>query len=332
LPPKLDQHATPGQKLLGLYALLLFTGNAYSLTRLAEMFRCSKQTVKRMIEDIERSHGAEILRIDEGRERCYRIKAPSARPRVALTPEEIRQLVLCRDLVLHLLPKTMRASLDETIRKASVLLPDFSERCEAFDSRVTVAVKGGIDYSPFQGILSKILEAMRCREVMIVSYKAAGRPEPREHHVAPARLLSYRESLYVHGWKVNERGKVEALCPTTLAVHRMGEVTRTQRKFDLPEPEPPDPAVFGLISGEPFRVRVRFGQAVAQYVAERTWSTDQKLTRTGEGGAVLEFTARSEAEVASWVLGFGVHAELLAPEGLRARIAKEAADVASAHA
>jgi predicted DNA-binding transcriptional regulator YafY len=327
MPAKKDPYATPGQKLLGLFALLLFTGKSYSLTNLAQMFQCSKQSVCRMVEDIERSHGAKVERLTEGRERLFRIVTPKEKPKVALTQEQIRQLVLCRDLVLHLLPEGMRDSLDSAIQKTTVLLPDMEERGEAFDSVVRVAVKGGIDYSPFQSTLSTLLVAMRERKVCEVSYRAVGKSEPRIHNLAPVRLLSYRESLYVQGWKVNDRGTVEALYPTTLAVHRTLDVTPTRRTFDLPEPEMPETGIFGILSGKPLKVKVRFTQTVAQYVRERTWSADQKVREQKDGGLELEFTAHSEGEVVSWVLSFCGNAKLISPKSLALRLLEEAENV-----
>ena len=324
MPQKQDQHATPGQKLLGLYTLLLFTGRKYTLSRLAEIFSCSKQTIARLIGEIERSHNVEVEHSQEGREKCYRIRAPKSRPHVSLSQEQIRQLVLCRDMALHLLPGSMKESLDEAIRKTTMLLPDLEERGDALDSVVKVAVKGGIDYSPFQDHLSTLLDSMRSRSVCAIAYKAAGRQEPREHHMAPMRILSYRESLYVQGWKVTETGAVEVKAPMTLAVHRIEGIDCTRRTFDLPEPNMPSAGIFGIITREPFTVVARFSPTVAQYVGERTWSSDQEIHSLEDGSLELRFTAHSEGEVVSWILGFGSNAELLSPVHLREKVAEEA--------
>ena len=76
---------------------------------------------------------------------------------------------------------------------------------------------------------------------------------------------------------------------------------------------------------DPFRVRVSFSADAAAYVQERTWSEDQTISPTPEGGIILEFTATSWPEVISWVLSFGPEASLLAPEDLREEI-KEAVE------
>lgn len=53
MPPKRNSDATAGEKLLALYSLLLFSEREFSLTELAERLRCSKQTVLRLLDQLE---------------------------------------------------------------------------------------------------------------------------------------------------------------------------------------------------------------------------------------------------------------------------------------
>ncbi|AAS96503.1 WYL domain-containing protein [Nitratidesulfovibrio vulgaris] len=65
------------------------------------------------------------------------------------------------------------------------------------------------------------------------------------------------------------------------------------------------------------------GATPAPYIRERRWSTEQSLTAQEDGGVILELAARSEAELTSWVLSFGTHAELISPQHLRQQIVQE---------
>lgn len=87
---KRNPWATPGQKVVGLYSLLLFTGKAYSLGQLAGMFQCSKQTILRMIEQIELSHRLAVETWVEEKERYYRARTPERMANVTLSVEEIQ--------------------------------------------------------------------------------------------------------------------------------------------------------------------------------------------------------------------------------------------------
>jgi predicted DNA-binding transcriptional regulator YafY len=69
-------------------------------------------------------------------------------------------------------------------------------------------------------------------------------------------------------------------------------------------------------------VRVKFSSVAATYVAEREWSEDQKVTTHKDGSITLAMTARSPAEVISWVLSFADAADLLSPKWLREELAQ----------
>jgi len=67
-----------------------------------------------------------------------------------------------------------------------------------------------------------------------------------------------------------------------------------------------------------FEVVVRFDEYQARYIRERVWHPDQKLEELPDGGAILRFPASGLGEIARWVLGYGKHAQVLAPPELRA--------------
>ncbi|WP_338669724.1 WYL domain-containing protein [Pseudodesulfovibrio methanolicus] len=91
-----------------------------------------------------------------------------------------------------------------------------------------------------------------------------------------------------------------------------------------PPVTPPEPKVFGVMDGEEFRVKVKFGKAVAGYVQERIWSDDQSIRRYKNGNVDLEFSANSWREVRSGVLSFGSNAKVIYPKELRAEVVEEA--------
>ena len=103
--------------------------------------------------------------------------------------------------------------------------------------------------------------------------------------------------------------------PTTLAIHRIVDLTLTERRFSFDPPEA-DPDSFGLIWHEPrtFRIRFKPGKA-ADYVRERIWADEQKMEDTDDGGVLLEVTTRSEPEVMAWVRSFGEEASFEPPAG-----------------
>jgi predicted DNA-binding transcriptional regulator YafY len=317
MPPKIDQFSKPAQKILGLFGVLLFTGREYSLTGLAGMLHCSKQTVLRMMENIERSREVKIeSRLSDDGQRWYRSKTPRFRPNVSLTPERIQHLVLCRDMVMHLLPKGLRDEIENTIARSTAFLPNLEDRCDAMISISKAMVKGSIDYTPHQETIEKLFQCIRNKTVCTLEYQSSTASSPKSYSFAPLRLVSYRDALYASGVKVPDEGKPEILKRLILCVHRIKEVIPTIRTHAHEEDES-DEGYFGFMRQEPFKVRVKFAPEVAAYVSERTWSEDQVVRQLKNGKVILEFTAQSRPEVVSWVLGFGRHAQLLKPNDLR---------------
>ena len=320
---KWNQDMTPSEKLLSVYSMLLFSGREISLTELSRRLECSKQTVRRLIDQLEAASFGTLLREMRGREVAYRLERPRNLPKISLDPEGLRQLALCRAFILHLLPKSMQQTVDATLQQASAYVSD-SCPSDILEEVGRAFAKGPIDYSPFQETLRTMIEAIRLRRVCEVSYRPSLCGEEKRHCFAPCRLIAYREALYVHGWLVSEEGRARALfsTPTNLAVHRMTDSRMTKRSgAHLPEVEEELEGCFGLMGEEPFRVRVRFSPSAATYASERAWSRDQSVTRHRDGSITLTMTARSAAEVIAWVMSFAETAEILSPAWLREEVA-----------
>lgn len=325
MPPKKNPDGNPTRNAVTLFGILLFSGRAYSLKRLAEILECSRQTVLRLVDQIEMSGQANIRKWTENGQSYYQIKAPASRPRATLSPVEIEQLVMCREWLQHLLPQGIRQSLEHATEKSAVLLENYETRPDALTPLGQSAVKGRIDYNGFENILEILATSIRKRQVVEAVYKSAQRDEPKTHILIPARLVAFHEALYVRGWIVTPRGVPEATSAITLAVHRLQSVTPTRRSLpedalsDLPPVD--ENGYFGMAQQRaPFEVRARFSGGGARYVRERQWSQNSTKEDEADGRLVMTFTAQSELEVVKWILGFGVEAEILAPDHLRQRV------------
>lgn len=328
MPQKWNKNSGPGEKLLRLFSLLLFSHERYSLTALAEILECSKQTVLRLIDQLEASGWAKVRREEQGRRALFWIERPGALPKVSLNAEGLQELMLCRAFLEHMLPRTLNSGADTTLRQASAYIPEGdTARVAAMNAMGGSIAKGRIDYSAFREFLDPLLRAIAGKTVCEMAYKSPHAEEARVFDFAPMRLLAHGESLYIAGWEVSPKGTPRPVHEgaTTLLAHRIQHLRPTRRTWsDLPEPE--NTGVFGIMRGEPFSVSVKIimPEAVA-YVAERIWSEDQQLEYHEDGSLVLTMTAQSAPEVVSWVLSLGSTAEVLAPQWLRDEIAGEIA-------
>ncbi|MDL2279119.1 WYL domain-containing transcriptional regulator [Desulfovibrio sp. OttesenSCG-928-G11] len=325
---KWNKDSGPGEKLLRLFSLLLFAHQRYSLTALAEILECSKQTVLRLIDQLEAAGWAKVKRQDVGRRAIFWIERPGALPKVSLSPEGIRELMLCRAFLEHMLPRTLDSKADTALRQSFAYIPEADSLSAAVTGKIGGALsKGRIDYSLVRGELETLIQAASNKTVCEVAYTSATSGEARTFDFAPMRILAHGESLYVAGWEVKPKGTPLPVHDdaTTLLAHRIKQVRLTRRIWDK-LPEPADTGNFGIMRGEPFSVSIKITTPEATtYVAERIWSEDQKIVGHEDGSLTLTMTTQSAPETVAWVLSLGSAAEVLAPQWLREEIAGEVA-------
>lgn len=326
MPAKLDQDSRPDEKLLKLYSLLLFTGKEYSLNELKEEIKCSKQTIGRLVDKLEKSYYGSVVVKKKGKENYYSLKKPSKDLHVSINPDGLRKMILCSDLLWHLLSYKTRDQIDALTLQARTYLPaedltNFNDVHYGYSF-----TKGKINYDVCDLELNELEKCLASRKCCEILYQQTVNGELKRYTIAPMKLIAYRETLYIGAWCVTRIGKVEITIdnPMFFLVHRMHKVetlgNRSSEK--LPEIDFSN-ETFGFIKSEPVKVKILFNKKVATYVYDRKWSDDQKVTFNNDGSLLLEFTSGNKYEVISFVLGFGRNAVLLEPSSLKSEIAKE---------
>jgi predicted DNA-binding transcriptional regulator YafY len=310
----------------------VYTPERYSLTALAEMLDCSKQTVLRLIDQIESVNWAKVQKGASGRKSLFWIERPANPPRIALNPEGLEQLALCRSFLEHMLPPAARPPMDAALQQALAFVPEVdAANAVAAGTLGGSFTKGRIDYAGSRDCLHVLMRAAKTRTVCEVAYRASALKEPRSFDFAPQRIMAGRDSLYLIGWEVTGKGSVTPLYdnPLFLLAHRIRKASPTRRIWkNLPDVTAA-PNAFGIMREDPFPVTVRITTPEAiTYVAERIWSEEQKLEFPEDGSLLLSMTAQSPLEVVSWVLSLGSAADLLAPDWLREDIRREIAAMA----
>jgi predicted DNA-binding transcriptional regulator YafY len=313
---KIDIYRSYGEKLISLFARLLFSGETYSLTELSRMLNCSKQTVLRLMEDIRKAYGVVIEESYSANRKYYRVKRPgSTKALYPLTELELSVLQMCRDFTSHMLGKKLFEEATRAIAKTQALLPGES----AGDAHhFGVFRPGTIDYTPHHEIICNLIAAMEARKVCRITYKAAFNQRPKTFLIKPLKIFTHRDTLYLHAQRAKEPCKPYHApdYDPLLAIHRMKQVEIIERTFEYPSNFDFEKAFnrhFGVMKGEAFKVEVEFTGWAAQYVSERIWSQDQKIKNVGKDWIRLTFTASSESELISWVLSFEAKARLCSP-------------------
>ena len=324
-------HRSPGEKVITLFARLLFSRERHSLGELARLLDCSKQTVLRNIEAIRRAYMVEIEESVEGRRKYYRIKRPAAVPRLPLSPEEMNLLLMCRTFTSHILGDELFAEAERALEKSMSLLPETGRVSPRHFANLRM---GRVDYTGHAETIRRLITAMDRRRSCEIRYRAAGAGEEKTLYVNPLKLFTHNDTLYLHGMLARRPGGkwVEPRFNPILAVHRIREVRISGRGFLMPENydfERDFDRRFGLFRGAPLRVTVEFSPNAADYAAERIWSADQESERLPDGGLRLTFTATSPLEVMARVLSFGPEARLLSPDRLVEEMREKTARMAA---
>ncbi len=317
---KKDPDSTALQKGLRLFFTLMLSGRKMSATELAGELECSKQTVARLVDQVDASRGGIIQISYEGNRKYYRMKRPASRLPLPLGRERLAQLTLCYDFLAKLLPEGMKGSLADTIHNNLYQhLPE--GECPPESIGLSLG-KGMIDYRPFEGFLSALTQAIyECRACM-VTYRKQINAEPRTFLYAPQGLMNYREAIYVTGWRLNELSRKPER-EATLALQRLGAVELTEiRTAAIPKVNNLEDGTFGVMLRGPFKVVIKFAPETATYIAERIWSKDQAIQIHEDGSLTLQMTSRNAPETLSWVLGFGASAMIVSPQWLAQELLK----------
>jgi predicted DNA-binding transcriptional regulator YafY len=328
MPEKFDLYKSYGEKLIGLFVRLLFSGERHSLTELSQMLDCSKQTVLRLIDNIRKSYGINIEETKQGNRSFYQIRKPVASLKnIPLTEAELQSLLMCKSFTQHLIGKKLYEEATQAIFKSKAALADGQHIGEC---HFTAFRPGTIDYTPQHQIIHTLIEAMEKQKVCKLTYQAIEAPRPKTFYIKPLKLFSYHDAVYLHAQKAKEPGKPYRApkYDPLLAVHRMKSVNMTDVKFqpDKFDFEKTFNQQFGLIKDKAFEVEAAFTGWSAAYVAERIWSPDQEIIKKGKNKIILKFTASSEPELIGWLLSFGEEATLIKPDWiikeLKLKIAK----------
>jgi predicted DNA-binding transcriptional regulator YafY len=316
---KLDINRSYGEKLVSLFVRLLFSGESYSLTELSHMLSCSKQTVLRLIDDIDLSYNVEIEQSIIGNRHYYRIKRPARVPLMSISETEFLVLQMCRDFTAQFLGKKLFMEVTNTLLKSNALAT--GNKSSASASFFSSYRPGMIDYTPHYDTIHTLIDAMKQKKVCTIAYQAIMETKPKTYAIIPLKLFSHKDTIYLHArirTGKGRKGKAMEFDPL-LAVHRIKKVTMTDTVYELPADynfEKVFNKNFGVIKEQAFKVEAGFTGWAAKYIAERIWSPDQKIKKAGKNKIVLEFTASSEPEVISWLLWFGEEARLIKPEHL----------------
>lgn len=325
--PKVQLSRPPLERMLRIHEELR-RGALINCTKLVRMLEVSRKTIVRDLAfmrdrlDLPIEYDAHI--------QAYRYTHPvNAFPTVQVTEGELLALLVARRALEQYQGTPFHRQLEIAFEKLAGGLKDRISFSPADELRA-VSFKniglGRADLVVFNALSAAVL---RQQEVDFL-YRKPGDTAASRRQVQPYHL-SHRENLwYLVGLDLERRGL------RTFALPRIKEVKVTAKTFVRPadfSPEQFFSSALGVLGGAgDFRVRVRFDRAVADRVRERVWHESQVMRELPDGGLELALRLGALAEVETWILRWGQHAEVLAPAELRRRVKEIVAQLSAMYA
>lgn len=179
------------------------------------------------------------------------------------------------------------------------------------------------DLEIFQGLL----KAVRERRVVRFQYRKLGAQKPERRSVRPYHVACVDNRWYLFAYDL-ARQAIRGFVLT-----RMKTLEITDEKFPAPKDFNLDKHLrgsFSVFTGKPddeFEVVIEFDSWSADLLRGRRWHWSQSADELPGGEMRLRMRLNNVEEVERWVLSWGTHATVIAPQTLVARIEKVTAEL-----
>lgn len=134
--------------------------------------------------------------------------------------------------------------------------------------------------------------------------------------VSPYALLWDDENYYLLAWEASSASLRHYRVDKMAEIRALEQPREGKEAFLALDMSQYTQRVFGMFSGQPRRVKLRFMNHLAGAVVDR-FGRDVMLVRDGEEHFTVSVEVAVSPQFFAWVFGFGTEAEILAPEALR---------------
>jgi predicted DNA-binding transcriptional regulator YafY len=162
--------------------------------------------------------------------------------------------------------------------------------------------------------------ALVTRRRVEVAYFTRGRNARSVRELSPQRLVHYRNAWYLDAWC----HRTDALRVFSLdAIEQARLLDRRARDVSMAEVDRELGSGYGIYRGKPAHWAVlRFAPEAARWVRAEVWHPKQESRELDDGGYELRVPYSASPELEMDILRHGEQVEVVAPDGLRRRIAE----------
>jgi proteasome accessory factor B len=300
---------------------LLETRRGLTLDELAEEFAVDRRTIHRDLNAVEQAGYSVTTEWSEGKKVYSFLTKSRNLPPITFSLPQLMSLYLLRSLGAHLAGTPFQAEIDELFKSIHSVLPDRHAAHLERIARVSLPLlHGARDYTPAAAFIGDLQKALLQQYRIRLKYAKKGSGEAEGYEVDPYTLVFHKAGVYLLGNAHNRSGM------RLFALERIRGVEVTRQHFEIPDnyqPETHFSTAFGLVRDAPHQVRVRFSADIAHSIKDRIWMPGQSISSDPEGRATVAFEAAGQMELVSWILSYGVHAEVLEPTELRKEVKRQ---------
>jgi predicted DNA-binding transcriptional regulator YafY len=241
-------------------------------------------------------------------------------PAAIITEGELLAFFLSVELARRQLGTTLEAPLHSAVEKIAHTLPEsVLVDMESLRGHYTFAAPASATTD--ETTLLQMQRAIDTRRRVRIHYHTASRNAHEWRTVDPHHLHNSGGDWYLIAWD-HKRRAIRTFHLGRIEEHQVLEEHFARHKFDAQKWLRETFAAEETTREE--NVAVRFDAAQAIYIRERVYHPSQQIEEQEDGELILRFHTSGLGAVKRWVMQFGSHAEVLAPESLRREVAEEA--------
>ncbi|HVB04133.1 MAG TPA: WYL domain-containing protein [Chitinophagaceae bacterium] len=179
--------------------------------------------------------------------------------------------------------------------------------------------------------ITDIVESMKDRKMIRISYQSFSRDTPKEHWIEPYHLREYNNRFYLVGKSTRSGNRI-----LTFGLDRMINLWPTDQSFDAPGFD--DQAFFGSVLGisapdqQPQRIELEFSPQQAKYIKSQPIHLSQQILKDSPSVCRIRLDLVINHELLMLLLSYGSGVRVIRPGSLANRIREEALAIGKLYA
>jgi predicted DNA-binding transcriptional regulator YafY len=319
VPPGLPPTYASGRRIARLTRFLLLNPHGEREGKLVDMLGVSAKGVERYLNAIAEEFPGELQRQGTGPDRIVKLRREQEVGQLGMFP--FAAAFFAGQFLNWVHGSRLADDHANALKKLQVRLSEHSNMpLDRLANKFRFFARAPKDLRLHRATLDAIVDALLGEWELDIVYTDSKGQDKQYARFQPLTLAAYQEALYLVGQKNGGKHRFH------LALERIREIKRHSQHFDYPRDYDPDDLrrdAFGMFQGEPMQVELRFDARIAASVESRRWHPTQKLKKDAAGNLLLSFRASGDADLVSWILGYGPAVEVLGPNELRERVAGE---------